>query len=139
MPVRVPRFALLAVAAGLVVLPACGDDDGAVDSGAPSTRPSTSAADLTVVADDIKFPQDHYTATAGELTVAYENAGAIPHTLVIETTNGETVEGWERLQVDKKGDVAVGSVTLEPGDYRLYCDIAGHRANGMEATFEVEP
>ncbi len=140
-------LALLAVA--LFTLAACGgDDDGDVAAGDGDTEDTTettestgadgdgdgaSDADVSVIAEDIDFPQKQFEAPAGEVTIAYENQGQIRHTLVIED-----VEGWEKLEVDESGAVASGSIDLEPGEYTLFCDVSGHREAGMEATLTVE-
>jgi uncharacterized cupredoxin-like copper-binding protein len=38
--------------------------------------------------------------------------------------------------VASSGDTDEGTTELEPGDYRIYCDVPGHSA--MEATLTVE-
>lgn len=120
-----------AVLAGVVGLGAtgCGGDDSTGPS--PASAPSGDPADLTVVAQDITFPQDSYQAEAGTVDVAYRNEGRIKHTLLVEG-----VESFE-LEVRSEGDVDTGTVELEPGRYILYCDLPGHRQAGMEATLEV--
>ncbi len=85
-----------------------------------------------MLAEDISFPEDTYTADAGTVTFRYENVGTIRHTLVIEE-----VEGLD-LAVDSTGDVDEGSIDLEAGTYTLFCDVAGHRAAGMVADLVIE-
>ena len=41
------------------------------------------------------------------------------------------------LEVEN-GEPSTGSISLEPGRYILYCDVAGHRESGMEAQLLVE-
>jgi plastocyanin len=115
--------ALAGVLATTVVLGACGSDE---DGG-----PSASEADVTVLAEDsLQFDQTSYSAPAGEVVIAYEDAGNAPHTLLIEGVDGF------KLQVTSEGDTDVGTADLEPGEYRLYCDVPGHES--MEATLTVE-
>ena len=103
-----------------------GGDDG-------STADKSADGVLRVVGLDTQdFNADSYTATAGELTVEFSLAGFQAHTLVIEGREGEL-----RLVVENAG-TDTGTITLEPGRYILYCDIAGHRQSGMEARLLVE-
>ena len=103
-----------------------GGDDG-------STAYKSADGVLRVVGLDTQdFNADSYTATAGELTVEFSLAGFQAHTLVIEGREGEL-----RLVVEN-GGTDTGTITLEPGRYILYCDIAGHRQSGMEARLLVE-
>lgn len=90
-------------------------------------------ADVQVRAVDIDFPQKEFTARAGKVTIAYVDEGRIRHTLVLDG-----VSGWKKLVVDKHGDVASETITLDPGTYTMYCDVPGHRRAGMEATLRVE-
>ena len=115
-----------------LLLAACGDDDDG--GGASPTAPGNSSdADLTVVAEDPPdFDSDAYTAPAGEVTVAYENSGSSPHTLVIDGIDDF------KLEVEQGDDIDTGTVELEAGEYEIYCDVSGHRAAGMEATVTVE-
>lgn len=124
----------------LLALPltGCGGDD---DSDAGATTSTTSTTDgagggapsrLEVDAkDSLKFDADEYEAKAGDIEFLYKNDGNIVHTLLIEDVDGF------KLTVSGRGDEDDGSVELEAGTYTLYCDIAGHRDGGMEATLEV--
>jgi iron uptake system component EfeO len=124
--VTVRRVAVALAVLSLAALAGCGGDD---DSDATSGGASGDALDI--VAQDIKFPSDTYEATAGSVDVAYRNDGSITHTLVIDGVDGF------KLEVVGNGDADVATVDLDAGTYTLYCDVAGHREAGMEATLEV--
>lgn len=116
----------------LVALPlaGCGDDDGEAGGGCPDQDAVPGAVAVGAL-DSLDFDADAYTAEAGKVTFYYENCGSLPHTLVIEGIDTDEF----RLSV---GDTDEGSIELEPGEYVLFCDIAGHRGGGMEATLTVE-
>lgn len=107
---------------------ACGDDDTAE---APASANGSGGSDLTVLAEDIAFPEDTYQADAGTIDVVYENVGSIQHTLLVEG-----VDDFE-LVVTSNGDIDRGNVELDAGTYTIYCDVPGHQGAGMEATLEV--
>jgi plastocyanin len=116
------------------LLTGCGGDD---DGGGGGDGLSTGSGDggdgstVTVIAkDSLRFDQDEYTAAAGEVTIDYENSGNLTHTLLIEGVDDF------KLSVTSNGDTDEGTVDLEPGDYRIYCDVPGHES--MEATLTVE-
>lgn len=116
-----------------LIVAGCGGDDsesGSGDGGSAATVPEAGEP-LTVIAEDIDFPHDSYEAEAGEIDVVYENEGSIVHTLVIED-----VEGF-KLEVRSRGDVDEGTVELEAGEYKMYCDIPGHERAGMTADLVV--
>lgn len=125
-----------ALALGAVLLAACGGGDDTDVAGMQETTTSAASvpdADVTVTAVDIDFPSTEFRARAGEITIAYVNEGRIRHTLVLEG-----VEGWQKLEVPTAGDVDSGTISLEPAQYTLFCDVPGHRAAGMEGTLTVE-
>jgi plastocyanin len=80
----------------------------------------------------LRFDKTAYEVAAGESLVAYVNDDTIRHTLVA-VKDGTTVSGFE-LQVNKKGDVDSGSVTLEAGTYELICTVPGHQSMKAELT-----
>ena len=84
-----------------------------------------------ILAEDISFPEDVYETDAGAVGIVYENVGQIRHTLVIEGEDGF------KLDVSTNGDVDQGIIDLEPGTYRLICDVPGHRPAGMVADLVV--
>jgi plastocyanin len=114
------------------VLAGCGGgDDSNADSNAASAGDTASTDAVEVVAQDVKFPADTYEATAGTVEVHYRNDGSTTHTLVIDGVDGF------KLEVGGNGDTDEGTVELDAGTYTVYCDVAGHREAGMEATLEV--
>jgi plastocyanin len=128
------RTLIGALAITAAVLAACGGDD---DDGGGGDGLSTGSGDggggapVTVVAQDsLSFDRDDYTTSAGEVTIDYENGGNLTHTLLIDGVDDF------KLTVSANGDTDEGTADLEPGDYRIFCDIPGHES--MEATLTVE-
>ena len=116
----------------LLALPmmACGDDDDSGDDAGSDTGPPPAGAVQVVASDGLDFDADEYSATAGEITFAYEG-GNIQHSLVVEGHE-------EEMRLLISGDEDQGTLTLDAGEYVLYCDIPGHQSAGMEATLTVE-
>lgn len=115
----------------MVLLSACGDDS----SGSSPPAFPADEADVTATAFDTGWREESFSATAGEVAVFVENEGSW-HTLRVENDDGDTVEGFE-LEVKRPGDVDAGLVTLEPGEYTIFCDVPGHRTAGMQAPLTV--
>jgi plastocyanin len=129
------RSLRLTVAAALLAAPllaACGDDDSTdgADGTTPTTEPSGgTSSSLTVHAtDQLKFAPEAYETEAGTVEVTYVNDGTTPHTLLIKGV------GDFKLSIGTEDE---GTVELEPGEYTLYCDVAGHEAAGMVADLTV--
>lgn len=115
------------VAAAALLPSACG---GSGDTG--TIQPAVDGV-LRIVADDTQdLDADAYQVGAGEVTIEYVLSGFQEHTLVVEGREDDL-----RLVVEN-GGTDTGTITLEPGRYILYCDIAGHREGGMEARLLVE-
>lgn len=108
-----------------------GGQDEASARGGVVTPTETLDADLLVIALDIDFNADAYSLPEGEATIALVNQGNLPHNLVIELPDGFRIDTIGNAEQD------TGTATFEPGSYEMFCDIAGHRAEGMEATLEV--
>jgi len=124
-----PHLAIVAGAlVGVFALASCGGDD---DGGGGRTVTATGGA-VTVRARDIAFDVGRIEATPGPLAVTLVEDGALPHTFVIDGVDDF------KLEVDSGTDEDAGTVELDAGEYEFYCDVAGHRAQGMEGTLVVE-
>ena len=128
-PTRFPLTLGLTLAALTLPLVACGDDDSGDDAGSDTGPPPAGAVHVTA-SDGLEFDSNEYTAPAGDVTFVY-SGGSIQHSLVVEGHEDEM-----RLVIS--GDEDQGSLSLDAGEYVIYCDIAGHRAAGMEAALLVE-
>ncbi len=102
-------------------------------SATPDTVPEGTNLEVRAVSG-LRFDKTAYEVAAGESLVAYVNDDTIRHTLVV-VKDGTTVSGFE-LQVNKKGDIDSGSVTLDPGTYELFCTVPGHQS--MKAALTVK-
>ena len=127
-PIVKPIGPIGVIVAASLLAGACGGGSGSPDAAA---EPEDGV--LRVVADDTNdFDADAYVVSAGELRVDYVQSGFQNHTLVIEG-----LEDQLRLEVENGGRDS-GILTLAPGRYIIYCDVAGHRHGGMEARLLVE-
>jgi plastocyanin len=80
------------------------------------------------VAADIMYEQAPEEVPAGTVPMTLVNEGTIEHNVVIEEL------GEDRVLDAAAGETDSAEVELQPGDYTYYCDVAGHRAAGMEGT-----
>jgi plastocyanin len=104
--------------------------------GSSSSAPTTAlVADVVVTAKSgLRLDQTSYSASSGEISIAYINDDTIRHTLVV-AKDGTKVTGFE-LDVSKKRSTDQGTVTLEPGTYEFLCTVPGHQ--NMKASFTVK-
>jgi plastocyanin len=131
MPARARR--LFAAGAGLVVLvAACG---GGSDSDAKPYKEPTGPAERTVKIDagNFYFDPDDIEAKPGiaEFELVLDEG---QHTLVFD--DGK----YPGFQLEVGGDTETDAkkIDLKPGEYEFYCDILGHRQQGMEGTLTVK-
>jgi plastocyanin len=124
-------FVALGLAAVLGVGACGGGGEGkAAERPRAASEPGASGT-LRIEAHEFALTPKDLQAAPGTVAIEYVNAGAIPHTLLIDGASGL------KLDVASAGDVDSGTVKLEPGTYTLYCDIPGHRQAGMETPLTV--
>jgi plastocyanin len=110
------------------VLAACGGGESAPETTIPE------GVDLVVKAvPTIRWDASSYTAPAGEIDVFLANDDNVKHVLVV--LQDDKVVGDLELEVGKRGDTAQGTISLEPGEYRIYCTVPGH--GSMKSTLTV--
>jgi plastocyanin len=123
------RLIVPAIAAGALVLAACGGGDSESDG---TTAPVD--ADVVVRAvDPLEWDQETYTAASGDIVLSVQNDSGQPHNLRI--IDPADVVLPLNLDIPSKGDVETGTVTLTAGDYTLVCTIPGH--TNMRSTLTV--
>jgi plastocyanin len=143
------KLLVLLVALALAPLPlaACGgddDDDGGEEAATTEQTTETDggggggeATTVQLSADPdgaIAYTTDTLEASAGEVTIDFENAASLGHDVCIEAPDGGEDVCSETIS---EGSSSV-SATLSPGDYAFYCSVAGHRDQGMEGTLTVQ-
>jgi plastocyanin len=107
-----------------LVLVACAGVVGAEADRAADTSPETTDVDLLVVTDGMAFVEAPASIAAGELTIALDNRDRAPHDV--------TIDGIGTVVSASRSEAAIGTTTLEPGTYVVWCDVGGHREAGME-------
>jgi plastocyanin len=95
------------------------------------------AATLDFEADPtgaLAYTSDKATAKAGKVTVNFTNSSPVPHDVAIEDEAGETIAETEVLAEGSDSATA----ELEPGEYKFFCTVPGHRQAGMDGTLTVK-
>ena len=97
---------------------------------------------------------DKSSVPAGEVTFAVSNAAQdTPHEMIVvrtaspdptlpvdpatEKVDESAIDALGEVEGLKAGQTGDLTLTLEPGDYLLICNLKGHYAAGMEAPFTV--
>jgi plastocyanin len=91
------------------------------------------AQPVTVTSVDFEFRVDEGSFSAGTYEITLVNDGDATHDLVVER-DGEDVAATEAID---PGRTTTLTVSLEPGEYVLYCSVGNHRAMGMETPISV--
>ena len=98
------------------------------------TAEGGAALDLSAPEDGtLAFDTDALDATAGPVTISFDNPAAIEHDVALES-GGEEIA---KSDLVSEGTTEV-TADLEPGEYSFYCSVPGHREGGMEGTLTVE-
>ncbi len=103
-------------------------------TGAPAR--ATGTAKLTLQADPsgmLAFQQTKLTASAGSVTLVFENASPVPHNVVVADAAGKVVGSTPTFASGSK----TLSLRLAKGVYTYYCSVPGHRQAGMQGTLTV--
>lgn len=146
------RLGATVLLAGLLTLTGCGSSDdaggspaaGASESSSSSAPSSSAGASPSAPAEtgttavsvsmvDFDYELAETEMAAGEVEFEVTNDGDGSHDFVVER-DGEDVAATEVLS---PGGSETLAVTLEPGEYVIYCSVGNHRAMGMEITVTV--
>ena len=119
---------LIALVGSLLVIGVVGlfQDDDAGASGSGGGGATTIDVSLSEFAID-----GNLTAPPGDVTLAVTNAGTMQHNLVVEPLGEQT----PMLNGGDTASLALG--TVEAGEYRLFCNVPGHAASGMDTTLVI--
>jgi plastocyanin len=135
--------AVLAIAAlATLGLAACGGDDD--DETTAAQQPATTApagggggstVDIsTPPGSDLAFDQMDASASAGSVTIDFDNQQSLQHDVKIEDSSGQELGGTDLVS----SGTASSTVDLQPGTYTFFCSVPGHREAGMEGTLTVK-
>ena len=114
----------------LLTLAACA---GPAESAEPSS-PDPSAAVLRVHLADFMIDPSEIEVAGTAITIAVTNDGPTPHNFSIRDATGAVVLATEDLS---PGDEQTLTGELEPGEYTIFCALAGHESLGMSGTLTV--
>lgn len=136
-------FILLLALVGSLVIVACGGG---------GSEPEVAAPEAIVLDyegyDEFRYDPESATVPAGsEVTVNFENAGALEHNWLLVSSRVDPLEATEADAISgaTTGELAGGesstiSFTAPPaGEYQVVCTVAGHAEGGMVAEFTVTP
>lgn len=118
---------LLALAA-LTALAACAAPD------AGESAPATGAEALTVTVSDFMIDPSELSAAGSAVSIEVVNDGPTPHNLTVRNADGEVVMATADLSA---GETETIAADLDPGDYTIFCSLAGHESLGMSGTLTV--
>jgi uncharacterized cupredoxin-like copper-binding protein len=119
---------LLLLALALVLLPACGGEEGAAgdDAGSDGSVVDVALGEFTIEPSAIAVEPGSY-------TFHVVNDGGVMHALEIEGPSGEVETG--DLATGESADLTVDF--SQDGSYEIYCPVGDHRDRGMEGSITV--
>jgi len=140
-------IALLAVFAiaplGLVACGGGSDDESSSTASSTSSTTSTSASGgggggggaLSADSSAIAYDTDSLSASAGAVTIDFDNPSGIGHDVCLESSSGGEI-GCSDVITD--GSTTLDAGDLKAGDYTFFCSVDSHRDQGMEGTLTVK-
>jgi plastocyanin len=151
-----PKLSALTLAAGVLALAGCGSSSSSTTSSTSSTSSQTStptsssssaskpaagaeapSSDLTLAANpegQLKYNKTSLTAKAGKVSIDFTNMSPLGHNMTIESSSGKILGATPTFQ----GGSKTLTLNLQPGTYKFFCSVPGHRMAGMEGTLTVK-
>jgi uncharacterized cupredoxin-like copper-binding protein len=121
-------FKLLLLGLTMAAVVACGGGGSSTGSGAP-------AGSTQMMVMDFSFKPKDVTVSSGKVVFFLVNSGPSAHDMLIADSTGKTIA---RSSLVQSGDTFTFMVAnIAAGKYVFYCDVPGHRAQGMEGTLTV--
>jgi uncharacterized cupredoxin-like copper-binding protein len=134
----------LTLGLGLLAVAGCGSSSSSTSpatttsthtTSAPAT-PSATGKQLSLEANpegQLKYNKTSLTAKAGAISISLTNNSPLSHNLTVESSSGAKL-----ATPTFKGGSQTLSLNLQPGTYKFFCTVPGHRAAGMEGTLTVQ-
>lgn len=124
------RFLIPALLLGLA---ACSSTPA--ESDVPASEPGAPAADaLVVTLSDFMIDPSELEVAGPTVTIDVTSDGPTPHNLTVRDEAGEVVMATTDLSTDGTETI---TGELEPGEYTIFCSLAGHESLGMSGTLTV--
>lgn len=118
---------------GLVACAAPAEQAG--DQGAGSSQTAAALTDvMSVSLADFVIEPNAIEVDGPTMTFDVVNDGPTPHNLTVRDNSDEIVMATADLAV---GATETISADLEPGEYTLFCSLAGHESLGMTGSLTV--
>jgi plastocyanin len=151
-------LSLLTLVLGLFALAGCGSSSSGTtaSTGSTASTPATTATTtttastptssssstapsgaLSVIANpegQLAFNTKSLTANAGKVSIDFTNMSPLDHNLTVESSAHKVLGATPTFQ----GATKVLTLELEPGTYKFFCSVPGHREAGMEGTLTVK-
>jgi plastocyanin len=133
---RAARHLAVVLAVAALTVAACGgggQQSGGGGGQSASQQPPANTVSVTL--KEFSITPSGVTAKAGQ-AIFVQNKGVAPHDLAIADSNQKTVTKTDLIQPGATAQLALGSVPA--GSYTLFCDVPGHRGQGMVGTLTVQ-
>jgi hypothetical protein len=113
-----------------------GSDGGGSGGGGGGSAPGLGRF-VSVAAREWSLTLSRPVVARGSVTVELRNVGEDPHNLVVSLDDGShaPISTWAETD---PGALLRQTVTLDAGQYLLWCSLEGHEADGMSARLRVE-
>jgi plastocyanin len=126
----------LLVAATLTAAVVTGGEETEERAPEAGAAPPATGRTLALAADPggaLRFDKTRAALLAGRVTIRLTNDSAVEH-------NATIAQGSKTLGATKTITESTDTLALElaPGDYVMFCSVAGHRESGMEGTLTVK-
>ena len=133
------RRLLIVPLVAVAMATACGGGSTANNvSGTPAGTPSpaVSGSEISVKETEYTLSPTALNLKAGSYTITVTNVGQFPHDLHVAASSDGTEVGGSTVVM--AGQSASFKVTLQPGQYTMWCAVDAHKSLGMQGTITVQ-
>ena len=137
--VRPLRSLLIVPVVVVATATACGSGSTANDvSGTPAGTPPPAVNGSAISVKETEYTLSPTTLNlkAGSYTITVTNVGQFPHDLHVAASSDGTEIGGSTVVM--AGQSASFKVTLQPGQYTMWCSVDAHKSLGMQGTITVQ-